>query len=153
MIIDKRNEFASATALNTGGAGTYNVGNVIDLSVPHDLGGDGALYLVIQADTTITAGASGTVAFQLVSDAGSALETDGSQTVHFSRGTRTVGDGIPAGRVLAAVQLPMEGSKPYERFIGIQQVTGTAAVTAGKINAFLTPDVARWKAYDSPSQV
>ena len=152
MIIDKRNEFASATALNTGGAGTYNVGDVIDLSVANDLGGDGALYLVIQADSTITAGASGTVAFQLVSDAGSALETDGSQTVHFSTGTRTVGDGIPAGTVLAAVQLPMEGSKPYERFIGIQQVTGTAAVTAGKINAFLTPDVARWKAYDSPSQ-
>ncbi|MCG9104142.1 hypothetical protein LH462_10480, partial [Laribacter hongkongensis] len=58
----------------------------------------------------------------------------------------------PAGTVLAAVQLPMEGSKPYERFVGVQQVTGTAAVTAGKINAFLTPDVARWKAYDSPSQ-
>ena len=32
MIIDKRNEFASATALNTGAAGTYNVGDVIDLS-------------------------------------------------------------------------------------------------------------------------
>ncbi|MCG8999848.1 hypothetical protein LH427_16230, partial [Laribacter hongkongensis] len=62
MIIDKRNEFASATALNTGAAGTYNVGDVIDLSVANDLGGDGALYLVIQADSTITAGASGTVA-------------------------------------------------------------------------------------------
>lgn len=152
MILDKRNEFAAATALNTGAAGTYNIGDVIDLSVARDLGGDGSLYLVLQTDTAITAGASGTVAVQLVSDSTETIATDGSQSVHFSTGAKAVGAGIPAGTVLAAIQLPLEGGKPYERYLGLQQVTGVAAVTAGKINAFLTPDVARWKAYDSPSQ-
>ena len=58
---------------------------------------------------------------------------------------------MTAGTTLMAIQLPQEGTA-YERYIGIQQVTGTAAFTAGKVNAFLTEDVARWKAYDSPSQ-
>jgi hypothetical protein len=31
--------------------------------------------------------------------------------------------------------------------LGIQAVIGTTEVTAGKINAFLTKDVASWKAY------
>lgn len=50
-----------------------------------------------------------------------------------------------------AVQLPMEGTA-YERYLAVQQVTGTTALNAGKVNAFLTTDVARWKAYDAPSQ-
>jgi len=59
---------------------------------------------------------------------------------------------MTAGKTLMAVQLPMEGTA-YERYIGIQQVTGTAAFTAGKVNAFLVDDVARWKAYDAPFQL
>ena len=35
----------------------------------------------------------------------------------------------------------------------IQQVTGTTALNAGKINAFLTTDVSRFKAYDAPFQL
>jgi len=58
---------------------------------------------------------------------------------------------MTAGKTLMAVQLPMQGTA-YERYLAVQQVTGTAAFTAGKVNAFLTTDVARWKAYDAPSQ-
>ena len=35
----------------------------------------------------------------------------------------------------------------YERYVGIQQITGTAAFTAGAIDAFLTMDPIAWKAY------
>lgn len=156
MILDERNEFCDATSLNTGAAATYNLGDVIDLGavVPsRDLGGDMALYLVISVDTGITtAGAAGTIQFQLVSDAQDPILTNGTQTVHaVSPARATSATAIPAGTVLFAVQLPMEGAA-YERYLGVQQITGTTALNAGKINAFLTEDVARWKAYDSPSQ-
>ena len=153
MILDKRNEFCDAVALNTGAAGTYNIGDVIDLGAARDLGGDQALYLVINVDTGIAAGSAGTVAFQLVSDGTDTISTT-TQTVHtvspaFVTGTGTGTTTLAAGKLLWVVQLPQEGNA-YERYLSVQQVTGTAAVTAGKVNAFLTTDVARWKAYDAP---
>jgi hypothetical protein len=147
MILDERNEFCDATALNTGAAGSYLIGDVIDLSVARDLGGDRALYLVVQVDTTATSGGSATGQFNLVTDDNASLS---SPTTLVSSQAWPVAS-MTAGTTLMAVQLPMEGTA-YERYIGIQQVTGTAAFTAGKVNAFLTMDVARWKAYDSPSQ-
>ena len=67
-------------------------------------------------------------------------------TKHLSTPVFTVGSGIAAGTVLYAGPVPMEGNA-YERFLGVLQTTGVAAVTAGKVNAFLTHDVAKWKAY------
>lgn len=156
MILDERTEFCDAVSCNTGAAGTYNLGDIIDLgavSPSRDLGGDMALYLVVTVDTGITtAGSAGTVAFQLVSDGTDTIATNGTQTVHAtSRAFTTGATAIAAGTVLFAVQLPMEGAA-YERYLAVQQVTGTTALNAGKVNAFLTEDVARWKAYDSPSQ-
>jgi hypothetical protein len=156
MILDKRTEFCDAVSCNTGAAGTYNLGDIIDLgavSPSRDLGGDMALYLVVTVDTGITtASAAGTVAFQLVSDGTDTIATNGTQTVHATSRAFTTGTtAIAAGTVLFAIQLPIEGAV-YERYLAVQQVTGTTALNAGKINAFLTEDVARWKAYDSPSQ-
>jgi len=147
MILDERTEFCDATALNTGAAGNYLIGDVVDLGVARDLGGDMATYLVITVDTTATSGGSATGQFNLVTDDNASLT---SPTTLVSSKAWTVAT-MTAGTVLMAVQLPLEGTA-YERYIGIQQVTGTAAFTAGKVNAFLTTDVARWKAYDSPSQ-
>lgn len=147
MILDERTEFCDATALNTGAAGSYLIGDVVDLGVARDLGGDMATYLMITVDTTATSGGSATGQFNLVTDDNASLT---SPTTLVSSKAWTVAT-MTAGTVLMAVQLPMEGTA-YERYIGIQQVTGTAAFTAGKVNAFLTEDVARWKAYDAPSQ-
>lgn len=147
MILDERTEFCDATALNTGAAGSYLIGDVVDLGVARDLGGDQAEYLVITVDTTATSGGSATGQFNLVTDDNASLT---SPTVIASSRAVPVAS-MTAGAVLFAIQLPQEGTA-YERYIGIQQVTGTAAFTAGKVNAFITPDVARWKAYDSPAQ-
>jgi hypothetical protein len=55
---------------------------------------------------------------------------------------------LVAGTNICAIALPMDAiSAPYERYIGIRQVTGTAAFTAGAISVYLVHDVARVKHY------
>ena len=144
MIIDKRTEFADAVALNTGAAGTYLIGNVIDLEKTGlDMGQGEPVYLVISVDTAATSGGSATAAFTLASDAQAAIATDGSATVHFKT------DAVPVAQLVTGKQITMVAlpAGTYERYLGILQTTGTAAFTAGKVNAFLTPDVSKIKAY------
>lgn len=144
MILDERLEFCDATALNTGGAGSYLVGDVIDLgSTSRDIGTGEELYLVIQVDTTATSGGSATGAFHLASDAQAAIATDGTATYHLSTAAIAVAS-LTAGTTVLAARLP---SGTYERYLGILQTTAVAAFTAGKINAFLTKDIAKYTAY------
>ena len=145
MILDARNEFCDATALNTGGAGTYLIGSQIDLSVARDIGSGEAPYLVITVDTLPTSGGSATATFTLASDSSASVATDGSASVHYVTKAFAISE-MAAGTVLACVKLPAEGVA-YERYLGILQTTGTAAFTGGKVNAFLTCDAAKWKAY------
>lgn len=151
MILDSRNEFADAVAVNTGAAGTYLVGSQIDLGAANNVGAISDQYLVIQVQTAVTAGVGGTLEFVLASDSTAAIATDGSATVHFKTGAIPSAAGIAAGTVLACVAVPQGFT--YERYLGILQTTGTAAATAGKIDAFLTNDPARWVSYDSPSHL
>lgn len=151
MILDKRTEFADAVALNTGAAGTYLIGSQLDLSEVRDVGNGKEVYFVVTVATGIEVGAStGTVAFKLASDDSASVSTTTS-TVHytspeFATSTTTDTTTLAAGTVLFAVPLPLEGNA-YERYLGILQVTGTTAISAGAINAFLTFDVQKWKAY------
>lgn len=147
MILDSRNEFADATALSTAATGLALVGNVIDL------GTDGvndvdSMYLVVQVDTAVTSAGSATVEFQLASDAQAAIAVDGSASVHFKTAAIAKAT-LVAGYQVCAIELP-KGT--YERYLGILQNVGTAALTAGKINAFLTNDPMTWKAFDAPFQ-
>ena len=146
MILDTLVEFADATALSTSGTGLALVGNVIDSSVVRDLGNGEPIYLVIQVDTTVTSAGSATVEFDLASDAQAAIATDGSASVHFKTSAIAKAS-LTAGTQVCVVALPFEGSVPYERYLGILQNVGTAALTAGKINAFLTRTPSAWKAY------
>lgn len=144
MWLDERNEFCDATALNTGGAASYLVGDVIDLTVARDIGnGQADLWLIIQVDTTATSGGSATGQFHLCSDAQAAIAVDGSATYHYSGPAIAVAT-LVAGYQVAAVPIP-RGT--FERYLGIVQTTAVAAFTAGKINAFLTVDPGKWTAY------
>ena len=150
MILDKRNEFCDATALNTGAAGTYLLADQIDLGTARDIGNGQPVYLVITVDTLPTSAAgTATAQFSLASDATAAISTSTS-TVHLLTKAFAISE-MAAGQVLAAIALPMEGVA-YEQFLGILQTTGTQAFTGGKVNAFLTNDVAKWKAYNAPFQ-
>ena len=146
MILDERTELCDATALNTGGAGSYLLGDQIDSgAVARDLGeSTDQLYLVLQVETTATSGGSATAAFHLASDSTASVATDGSATYHFSTSAIPVAT-LVAGYVIAIVALPR--GKLYERYLGILQTTAVAAFTAGKINAFLTPDPSNWRHY------
>jgi subtilisin family serine protease len=150
MILDELLEFADATSV-AAAAGTALIGDVINLQEARDIGNGEPIYLVIQCATSIiTGGSAGTIKFQLASDAQAAIATDGSATVHFDTGTFvTDGDdanALDAGATIAAFALPMAGNA-YEQYLGILCTVGTTTVTAGAINAFITKDVSKWKAY------
>lgn len=151
-IMDERTEFCDAVACNTGAAGTYNLGDIIDTTVARDMGNGQPIYLIVSVDTEIiTGGVAGTVAFQLVSDSTSTIATDGTQTVHYASKAFVTDDTalteLQAGEFAVCVALPLEGVA-YERYLAVQQVTGTTAITAGKVNAFLSLDpVATPKSY------
>jgi len=159
MILDKLNEFADAVSV-AAAAGTALIGNQIDLGAAgRGLGGNQALYLVVSVDTEIiTGGTAGTIQFQLVSDAQAAIAVDGSATVHAASPVFVTDDAaanspqLNAGAKAWVIALPIEGNT-YERYLGILAVIGTTTVTAGAISAYLTADVADWKAYDAPFQL
>jgi len=157
MQMDKALEFADAVSV-AAAAGTALIGSQIDLgSVHRDVGVGTPLYLVITTDTEIiTGGSAGTIQFQLVSDASASIAVDGSASVHWASRLFVTDDSaandpqMNAGGVIAVVALPMEGVV-YERYLGILAVIATTTVTAGKINAFLTTDPAKWAAYPDAS--
>jgi hypothetical protein len=146
MIHDELTEFLDATALNTGGAGTYLIGDVIDLGASggtlKDIGNGRSLYWVVQISTTATSGGSATGNLQLASDAQAAIATDGSATVHAQTGAIAVATLVAGYR--RVFPLPVE--KRYERYVGVLQVTATAAFTAGAVDSFLTLDPPGWYA-------
>ena len=149
MILDERNEFCDATALNTGGVATYNIGDQIDTqgqtigaaNLTRDLGVSADLFLVLQMAVS-AAGASAVGQFRLVSDDTPTPSTT-TATVHFTTAAIPMVT-LAAGYRIAVVQLPA-GS--YERYLGIQQITSGAAFSAGAIDAFLTSDPSLWRAY------
>lgn len=145
MILDERTEFAdaAAVALNIGNAIAPNT-DVIDLGATptlRDLGNGRDMFLVIQVTTTFV-GATSTTTFDLVSGSTANLAT--SKTTHASTGA------IPVATLVAGytkvIPLPIEAT--YARYLGLWQTVATANVTAGAINAFLTNDVAAWRAYE-----
>jgi hypothetical protein len=144
MILDELMEFADGLTLATA-TGTHTEGDNIDLGAARDIGNGSMLYLVIQVVAAVTSGGSATVEFLLASDGSSTIATDGSASEHISTGAIAKADLI-AGytRVLP---LPPGNGVAYERYLGLQTKVGTAALTAGSVNAFIVNDVASWKAY------
>lgn len=136
MICDKLATFADDTALNTGAAGNYVIGDQIDLGVTARgigaLVGNATLYLVITVEDAATSGGSATAAFSLLTDGDSGM---GSPTAVFTTEAVAVA-AMTAGKLMAVQALPV--GIAWERYIGLRQITGTAAFTAGSVNAFLT---------------
>ena len=140
VFIDKLTEFADAVAATTvSGSGTTNIGSSVDLGAPDpgDPAAGSDLYLHIEVGTAITGSGTAT-SFQLVSDSGSTIATDGSATVHVKTDDFDVSaSALTAGLRILTVKLP--SGLAYQRYLGVQAVSD-AALSAGTINAYLTPN-------------
>lgn len=144
MIIDKRTTLADNVALNTGAAGTYNIGDVYDTGlVAQDPGTGADLFFVIAMGTAAASGGAATAQFQLVSSASATPETNGAQQVLVATGVTPVAS-MTANTQLYAGPIPNGIAR---RYLGLQQVTGTAAFTAGTVKAFMVLDAASYRAY------
>lgn len=143
MILDERLEFADATALPTA-TGRGLVGDVIDLQQARDIGNGQPVYLYIQVTTAVTSAGAATVSFELASDAAAAIATDGSATEHIT--TEAIGKATLVAGYTRVIPLPLE-DPDYEQYVGLISNVGTAALTAGAINAGLTLDPHGWQAY------
>lgn len=145
MYVDSRLEMCNATALNTGAAGTYLLADQIDLKRLNMNPGHGEeVYLVVRMVTAATSGGAATLTILLASDDTASIATNGTATEHLRSRTFALA-ALTAGATILAVPLPAHVD--YERFLGILQITGTAAFTGGTIDAFLTHDVNLWRAY------
>ena len=146
MIIDELLEFADATALDTSGTNTDLIGDVIDLgSTPQDYGNGEALYLVLRVTSAVTSGGSATVQFHLASDAQAAIAVDGSASYHWSSPAVPVASLVAGYKLVVAV--PVGVSVPYERYLGLLTTTGTAALTGGAVDAYLTLNPGHLRTY------
>jgi hypothetical protein len=143
MILDSRNEFSDAAAVTA-----TAISNVIDTGAA--AGGLGALddlYLVIGVDTAVTAAGAATVTFSLESDSTADLAT--SATVHWQ--SAAIGKAtLVAGFNVVVLELPKGFT--HERYLGVRYTVATGPLTAGKFNAFLTPDPSVCRAFDAPAQ-
>jgi hypothetical protein len=142
MIRDKRTEFADQLALNFGAAGNYAIGDAIDngLDGINDIS---QLFCVILISTTVLSAGAATVQFKLVSSTAPVPLFDANTIEHYASAA------IPKATLVAkyrfaAFELP---KGQYNRYLSIAQVTGVAALTAGTVTAFLTPDVQTFKAF------
>jgi len=143
MIIDERLEISDAGTLATA-TGRALHGDVIDLGDPAgDLGTGEPLYLVIVVSTAVTSAGAATVTFEVVSDAAAAIATDGSATSH------AVTEAIGKATLVAGYSrvIPLPPMQNAERYLGLISNVGTAALTAGAIDAFITSDYSAWKAH------
>jgi hypothetical protein len=146
MLMDKRTQFASAEAIG-GSTGRRLVGDVIDLGNVRDIGAPNNIYLVVQLAVAMTSGGSATVQIELASDAQAAIAVDGSATVHLTSPEFAFDSKIVGDQLLVA-PIPQEFADTlYERYLGVIVNVGTAALTAGSINAFLTDKPPIHKSY------
>ena len=142
MLLDERTEFLDATALNTGAAGSYLLGDWIDTGIARDIGNGHDLDFVVQVDTTATSGGAATLQVNLITSA----NADMSSATNIVSSPAFALAALTAGSTIFRVTVP--ASANYARYVGVQQVTGTAAFTAGAISAFLTPAAANWRSYN-----
>jgi hypothetical protein len=156
MILDTRNEIADAQSIVLP-VGTHRIGNQIDLgAVPRGV----PLVMSITVDTAIIAAGAGTLQFFIATDAQAAIAVDGSASVHHSSGlfTTAATESLPlrAGNRLFGADLGNLDAAPSsvnpdwgtnglingdagERYLGVYAVIGGSAITAGKVNIFLSP--------------
>lgn len=141
MLLDQLNTFAEAEA--TGNTGTRVIGDVIDLgATSRDMAAGHQVFVEVTVETAIAAGAGGTYQIVVTHADNSALSSGNVNVL--TSASFDAAAGIPAGTVLLRAALP---SLDYKRYLGIQEVVGTANTSAGAVNGHITFDLVSYKAY------
>lgn len=129
MILDKSLILSDAQAETT--VATHASDNVIDTVELGDAVNE--LYFVASVETACTSAGSATVQVKLITDPNEALD-DGPTVLWAS-------DAVPVASlvdkyVFGAIRLPQPDK--LKRYIAAQIIIGTAALTAGKFDIYLT---------------
>jgi hypothetical protein len=130
MLIDKDLEFSDAQAETT--VATHASTNDIDLGVAGDAAKE--MYVVISVNTAPTSDGSATINLQLST---SAASNHSSPKILWETGAIAYNNAVFA----LASKFQFRVPKGALRYLRVNYIIGTAALTAGKFDAFLTPDV------------
>ena len=133
MIIDTLNEFSDAQSLiRTTAAGALPSTNVLDLGASKNQPVGSELYLHIKILATVV-GAGASIEFKLETDANDAFS---SAATKFTTGALAI-TGLAAKTEVARIRVPAG----MERYARLTYTPTGANVTAGSVDAFLTPSV------------
>ena len=141
MLIDTTLQFTPSTTSVIAPVGTTSIGSQIDTAIAGDLDCE-TLFLVLVATQAITSSGAGTIQFALASDVTPTLS--GSPQIEFL--TEPFATPIAGGSTLFIGGLPRDVGiyTPSRRYLGLLQIVGGSAITAGAVNAFLSPDTGKW---------
>ncbi|UYN96549.1 MAG: hypothetical protein KIT25_06350 [Enhydrobacter sp.] len=137
MLIDRQNQLSDAQAVTS--TGSTPSANVIDLGVARDVGGaaTGRLMLLCEVVTPFTSGGSATLRVQVQTSPDNAAWT-----------TLVQSDDVPVAALVQGRRfLPGALPGPTSRYVRLNYVVGTAAMTAGALTAALVPSLDVHAAY------
>ena len=139
MIIDKQARFDWDDAITATRVST----DKIDLGANNrDLGLLDDLYLIVMAIEAFTVAGAATLTVDLVDDDNASLSSPATlQTLASVVGKAT----LVAGYTIFKGRLPIE--KITQRYLGLNFTVATGPMTAGKVRAFLTPNIDRQFAF------
>jgi hypothetical protein len=147
MYVDKQTEFSDSQALtataisanvldifSTTKGGTTNAAE-ISPNAKLDIGaGIGDLYLIVQVNVALTGGTTPTLTVTLESADDAGLTTN--NIIHYSTGALAQAVFTGAGSQLIAIRLP---AQLYRRYVGLRYTITGGPLTAGTVDAFLSP--------------
>jgi hypothetical protein len=135
MILDSLLQFSAAQAVTV--LGNTIATNVIDLSQSRDIGSGGDLYVHFGVPTAFTSGGSATLQAQVIVADSADLVTN--PVIVGASDVMAVAS-LTSGKQFV-VELNPQLASIGKRYMGVRYVVGTAAMTAGAINANITVGV------------
>jgi hypothetical protein len=137
MLIDKQNQLSDAQAVTSTGSTPST--NVIDLGVAREVGGavTDHLMLLCEVTTPFTSGGAATLKVQVQTSPDNSAWTTLAQS-----------DDVPVASLVQGYRfLPGELPGGTSRYLRLNYVVGTAAMTAGALTAALVPSLDVQRAY------
>ena len=132
MITDSSLTMADRVAVPTGTAIT-NVGDQIDFRTAKNIGDGKELYACFHINTTFVSSGAAVVRFWISGGDSLPLKVDNSESLGCTAH-------VPIAQFFSGHQftIPIPPNTENYRYLGVQFISGTAALTAGVFSAFLT---------------